>query len=89
MTSDSSLSGYRVYLAQDLVLSTWSGNEFPIQFDNCRHICPTPTLAPEDSMNINVLELWLVLVGLDRWCHILKDTTLRVRVANTQVKHIC
>ena len=53
----------------------------------CGHITSPPMQDREfvDFKNINVLELWPILVGLKRWSYLLKNKTVTVFTDNTQV----
>lgn len=84
MISDSSRKGYAVYLGEDWLYGSWDGrNMFDTQ---CNHLCPDdPHLSPGDRVNINVLELWPVLVGINRWGEKVAGHELNVVVDNMQV----
>ena len=55
----------------------------------CDHIGEFPSdLSEDDSKNINVLELWPILIGLRRWAVLLRDKSIMVFTDNTQVLHM-
>lgn len=77
------MSGYGVYSSDDWVLGTWCDTDRTLDENNCDHIWSHPIVSTPDITNINnVLELWPILVGLECWANLLKDTTLCVRVDN-------
>lgn len=86
--SDSSFSGYGAHMAGDWILGTWSSTD-SIELNNCcDHIGPHPDLPPQESRNINTLEMWPVLVGLQRWAAYFSGKTITLYIDNTQVKHM-
>lgn len=87
MISDSSLRGYAVYLGEDWVYGGWSDE--PLFNSECEHRSgATPSLSDEDCKNINVLELWPVVVGICRWGDQIRGHELNVVVDNMQVFHM-
>ena len=68
MISDSSLKGFGVYLGEDWVAGTWSEVELLTLDSQCAHIASFPITERRfvDFKNINVLELWPIVVGLKR-----------------------
>lgn len=87
MTSDSSRLGFGVYLGKDWLYGSWEEN---CMFDSdCKHLCDIqPVLSEADGVNINVLELWPVVVGVKRWGHKVAGSTLMVVVDNMQVLYM-
>ena len=85
MTSDASLKGYGAWSGKDFFYGSWSGVdgfskgcghwESPPQYDNFF----------VHKGNINVYELWPVLVGLRRWAYKYKNTRINVVTDNMQV----
>lgn len=87
MVSDSSMMGYAVYLGNDWLYGAWS--DAPLFNSMCEHKSDTfPTLNDEDRHNINVLELWPVVMGICRWGGNIKGHELNVVVDNMQVYHM-
>lgn len=84
MISDSSMRGFAVHLGKDWTYGSWDNT---ISFDSkCEHRCISPTvLNQEDLSNINVLELWPVVVGINRWCNKFAHHKLVVVTDNLQV----
>lgn len=84
MVSDSSREGYAVHLGIDWCYGNWKGD---VMFDShCgHHIVSPPELDENDLVNINVLELWPVVVGLKRWGELFRGHELTVVVDNMQV----
>ena len=88
MVSDSSLKGYGVYLGYDWVAGVWdSRDSFPLT-SPCGHVGPVPTQDMYDASNINVLELWPIVIGLKRWCVLLRNKSLLTFTDNTQVMYM-
>lgn len=83
MVSDSSGRGFAVYLGQDWVAGTWN-NSF-VNSTECNHIVPSPELDCYDSSNINVLELWPIVKGVQRWCRSMRNTKVECKTDNMQV----
>lgn len=88
LISDSSFKGFGAYLARDWVVGTWAGIALIADPPQCSHIGPRPDCLVDDSTNINVLELWPVLVGLKRWGRLFEGRSVQVLVDNTQVMHL-
>lgn len=59
-------------------------------FDSdCGHLCPiSPNLSAADRVNINVLELWPVVMGIRRWGHAMVGKLVNVVVDNLQVLYM-
>lgn len=88
MISDSSFKGYGVWLGADWVAGTWNdGDTIDIETP-CSHVGPHPVADQIDCHNINVLEMWPIVVGLKRWFHLFRDKTVILYCDNTQVLHI-
>ena len=85
MVSDSSLKGFGVYLGQDWCAGTWHDEDCINLASDCTHVCSKPLVDKFDDKNINVLELWPVLIGLKRWAPMLRNMSLIVYTDNTQV----
>ena len=83
--SDSSLQGYGAWYGKDYLYGMWSGVD---TFDpGCGHYTPPPkfdNLRVHEG-NINVYELYPVLVGLKRWVSRYKNTRLQAITDNMQV----
>ena len=64
MYTDSSFMGFGAWLGRDWLAGCWSSEDIPPSFDfGCNHLVDPPSFdAP--PKNINVLELWPVVVGL-------------------------
>lgn len=88
MISDSSMSGFGVYLSTDWLAGTWANVAELADSPSCNHIGSTPVYDETNLDNINVLELWSVLLGLHRWCKLFKNRSVKLLVDNTQVKHM-
>lgn len=84
MVSDSSREGYAVHLGMDWCYSNWEGEAM---FNSgCGHqYVDIPDLDREDLVNINVLELWPVIVGIKHWGELFRGHEINVVVDNMQV----
>ena len=88
MVSDSSMKGFAVYLGRDWAAGFWKDPPFDIKND-CNHLTPPPSeLSSCNSVNINVLELWPIVLGLQRWSKSLSNKSLLLFTDNTQVMHM-
>ena len=85
MVSDSSLKGFAVYLNDDWVAGVWDDKDFINIVSSCCHVASKPLLDKFEKDNINVLELWPIVVGLKRWAYLFKNKSLDVVTDNTQV----
>lgn len=87
MISDSSRLGYGVYLGGDWLYGSWEGKEM---FNSeCNHLCEIyPELSDSDRVNINVLELWPVLMGIKRRGNAMAGKLVNVVVDNLQVSYM-
>ena len=90
MVSDASLKGFGVYLDRDWVAGSWSEDDSFLWDSSCGHAGEAPVVEREvvDFRNINVLELWPIVVGLKRWASKLRNKTLTLFTDNTQVMHM-
>lgn len=85
MISDSSLRGFGAYLNSDWLAGTWPDVP-PLEIDSpCGHICQAPKFNVSTFDNINMLELWPVLLGIHRWYHLFKNCRVSLLTDNTQV----
>ena len=85
MVSDASKKGFGVFLGQDWNTGSWS---FQI-LSNCGHVSEPPAYVAEEFLdNINVLELWPIVLGLKKWAPLLKNKTLLLFTDNTQVLYM-
>lgn len=86
LVSDSSRKGFAAYVGNDWIAGTWD-NSMCVDTP-CNHIAPYPVLDAYDDSNINVLELWPVVKGLQRWCSDMKDRKVESITDNMQVFYI-
>lgn len=84
MVSDSSMKGFGVYLGADWIAGTWPDIPPLTIKTSCHHIGSAPT-TEIDYDNINILELWPILLGLHRWYRRFRGTTVCLLTDNTQV----
>ena len=87
MVSDASFKGFGVYMDSDWVAGTWSEEDSLVLSTKCNHSGSPPMVERDvvDFRNINVLELWPIVVGLKRWASKLRNKTLTLFTDNTQV----
>lgn len=87
MISDSSRLGYGAHLGNDWLYGAWDQNDM---FNSeCKHLCENqPELSDSDKVNINVLELWPVIMGVQRWGHKMAGKSVNVVVDNLQVLYM-
>lgn len=85
-TSDASMLGFAAYLGTDWFTGVWLNPSYPES--NCSHFVTAPDLSDSDLKNINVLELYPVLVGIDRWKETLKGHEVVVQIDNLQVYYM-
>ena len=85
MYSDSSFQGFGAWMGRDWLAGCWSQDSLPCDFDfGCSHLESGPSFdsAPR---NINVLELWPVILGIRRWGPYFKNCFVHVVTDNMQV----
>ena len=85
MYSDSSFLGFGAWMGRDWLAGQWKEEDCPADFDfGCSHLAAPPVfeVAPK---NINVLELWPVVLGIQRWGPFFKDCFVHVKTDNMQV----
>ena len=88
MVSDSSLRGFAAYMGRDWLAGTWCDRDYINVSSECSHIVSKPFTEFFEHDNINVLELWPILVGLKRWYRLVKNKSLMVFTDNTQVMYM-
>ena len=89
MVSDSSFKGFAVYLGQDWLAGVWGLDDKISLESECMHvICRPPVELQLTVPNINVYELWPIVMGLKRWAPILRNQSLLVYTDNTQVMYM-
>ena len=82
-TTDASTWGFGGWSEGDWFLGCWEGNSTcPIKFHD--HMVDPPSDSDFFSKNINVYELYAILVSLRRWGHALRDTQIQVVTDNNQ-----
>ena len=85
MYSDSSFLGFGAWMGRDWLAGCWSDSDIPQEFAfGCSHLGDPPSFdsAPR---NINVLELWPVVLGLKRWGPLFRNCYVHVITDNMQV----
>ena len=85
MYSDASFTGFGAWLGLDWVCGSWDGSApMTIQDSECGHI-QQPPLVDQAPKNINVYELWPVVVGIKRWAKFFTNSRLHAITDNMQV----
>ena len=82
--SDASMEGFAAAKGPDWVAGNWT-NDLGFTSPTCSHSAEPPPHASYDHGNINELELWAVVVAIDRWKSLLKDRVVTMYIDNTQV----
>ena len=84
VSSDSSMTGFGGIWMSDCFMGVWDPG---IVYDNPLpdHLWELPSASYDDSMNINVLELWQVLVSAKRWGSRWWGAKVYILTDNTQV----
>ena len=83
MVSDSSLKGFGVYRNDDWAAGVWNDDVYLPITSQCNHVVSKPLCESFECDNINVLELWPIVVGLKRWALHLRNKSLFVFTDNT------
>lgn len=88
LVSDASMKGFGAYLNTDWIAGVWPHCEHFLtnNYNSCVHVATHPNDPTVDYSNINILELWPIVLGIKRWYLLLKDSTLLIYTDNTQVK---
>ena len=87
VSTDSSMTGFGGCWGNDWFVGTWdamlcSGNDIPDH-----HMSRSPS-DYNQNMNINILELWPILVAANRWGPLWAQHKVRIFTDNTQVLHM-
>ena len=85
MVSDASTKGFGAWAGKDYFYGVWNKDFF--QKEECSHRVLPPLLDRLDvhEGNINVYELYPVMLGLKRWGHSYRNTKVHVVTDNMQV----
>ena len=85
--SDSSFAGFGAWMGLDWLYGYWdllpSSPRIPAAI-SCDHLCQPP-MFDKPPKNINVYELWPVVVGLKRWASHFTNSRMHVVTDNMQV----
>ena len=87
ITTDASTKGFGGWSEGDWFLGTWEGPPCDT-FDVHDHLVHPPLELQDSSKNINVLELYAVVVGLKRWGPHLRDSQIQIVTDNTQAMYM-
>lgn len=82
------MKGFGAYLNSDWIAGVWPHCEQLLtkNFNSCVHVVNPPEDPSVDYSNINVLELWPIVLGIKRWYSLFRNSTLLVYTDNTQFK---
>ena len=83
MYSDASFEGFGGWLGKDWFYGLWSPDSHKPLPAGCGHVEPPPTVRL--TRNINVYELWPLVVGLRRWGQHFSNSKLHFVTDNMQV----
>ena len=83
----SSMSGFSGLCGQDWFVGVWGDHKNVDGVIPEHHMSPSPS-EYSDSMNINILGLWPILVAANRWGHSWSNYKIRIFTDNTQVLHM-
>lgn len=87
--TDSSLKGFGAVFGEQWLAGMWDDNQpGQLAHSSCNHFVPPPKLSNEDSVNINVLELWAVVVAMEHWASEFKNLAVKLYTDNQQVYHM-
>ena len=87
ITTDASIEGFGGWSEGDWFWGSWDGRATKL-FVVHDHMVPPPSDFGELPRNINVFELFAVLVGLRRWGPHLGDTLIQIVTDNNQVRYM-
>ena len=85
LIKDASTTGFGGWSEGDWFLGCWDG-KVPLIFEGSDHVIPPPQNGDLFSPNINVYELFAVLVAIRRWGPQLRDTAIQIVTDNNQVR---
>ena len=88
MVSDSSFKGYGIYMGGDWLAGFWNAVDAVCLNTDCNHIGGVPPLSESDANNINVLELWPIIMGIKHWRVCLGNKSVLTFTDNTQVMYM-
>ena len=83
--SDSSFTGFGAWMGCDWFYGLWSGSvASEVPGSPCDHLQPPPAFDIPPK-NINVYELWPVILGVRRWANFFSNSRIHVITDNMQV----
>ena len=83
--SYNSVSGFGAWCGTDYFYGCWSGYSAGLECNGHRELAPEMDNIKVHEGNINVYELWPVLVGLKRWAHLYVNSEVNIVTDNMQV----
>ena len=87
LVSDSSLKDFAIYKGDKWLVGSWD-NSLELEHNSCGLIISSPSCDLYDKTNINELELWPIISGLQVWYPELKGKSVSIFTDNTQVQHM-
>ena len=88
VATDSSMTGFGSVWGSDWFLGTWDPGMITVLNTVPDHHIEKPPEDYSDDMNINILELWPILVSAKRWGSQWSGRKVRILTDNTQVLHM-
>ena len=87
MVSDASKRGFGAWMGNDYFYGFWKTNKSNVDgiLPSHREYSPSMDNIHVHEDNINVYELWPVLVGLKRWAHLYVNSKVHIVTDNMQV----
>ena len=83
--SDASFTGFGAWMGLDWIYGTWEGESASDPLvSQCVHL-QTPPTFDTPGKNINVYELWPVVLGVKRWARFFTNSRIHVITDNMQV----
>lgn len=87
--TDSSLRGFGAIFGKCWLAGSWDNiHEWQQNQSPCGHFESPPSMTVEDKKNINVLELWAVVVAMEHWAPQLENFAIQLYSDNQQVVYM-
>ena len=88
MVSDASMTGFGVYWGRDWAAGIWDADKEFLCVLGDHIVKPPIEISERKDVNINVMELWPIVLGLKRWENELRNKSLLLFTDNTQVMYM-
>lgn len=87
--TDASQKGFGASFGCDWLAGDWAGALEDNNADSdCTHFTKPPVLDSDQATNINVLELYAVVMAVERWSHLLTNYFVTLKSDNMQVVYM-